>query len=207
MNMQIYLISNHRTQCLLLHCKVHSQCLRSGGFKLPHHTCVSRILDHDWLQTSCDVINPAGVKLRFKVSSEKQRRRTTWQSRRRTTCLSGGDFNELKCLMFWSKTVPLNQININQQKFIKCSEITGCENDILLMKRLSTNEADSCDYCVLIFYFIAHNPSDGREHVLFIFDSNQLHCMKTSSSVLCHKLFHPVKLKQVSLKFMCLHWY
>lgn len=31
----------------------------TGGFKFPHYICVSWILDHDWLQTSCDVTNPA----------------------------------------------------------------------------------------------------------------------------------------------------
>ena len=34
---------------------VHSQCLCTGGFKLPHHTCVNCTLDHE---TSCDVTNP-----------------------------------------------------------------------------------------------------------------------------------------------------
>lgn len=29
--------------------------MNTGGFKLPHHTWVSCILDPDWLQTSCDV--------------------------------------------------------------------------------------------------------------------------------------------------------
>ena len=65
MNMNIWIyISFQRFSCytrrLLLHLKVHSQCLCTGGFKFPHHTCGSWILDHDWLQTICDVTNPAG---------------------------------------------------------------------------------------------------------------------------------------------------
>ena len=39
------------TRCLPLHCKVHSQCMCTGHLKLPHHTCVSYILEHNWLQT------------------------------------------------------------------------------------------------------------------------------------------------------------
>lgn len=31
-----------------------------------------------------------------------------------------------------------------------------------------TNEADSCNYYGLIFYFIAHNPFDVREHAVYL---------------------------------------
>ena len=47
------------TRCLLFYCKVHSSCVRLGGFKVPHQTCISWIVDHNWLQTICDVTNSA----------------------------------------------------------------------------------------------------------------------------------------------------
>lgn len=51
-NMQINFISEVQlldTRCLLHHCRVHPQCLCTGGFECPHHTCVSWISDQDWL--------------------------------------------------------------------------------------------------------------------------------------------------------------
>lgn len=54
------------TGFLLLQWKVNSQCLSTGSFKFQHHTPGNWTLDHDWLQTSCDV-----TKSWSSVSTEK----------------------------------------------------------------------------------------------------------------------------------------
>ena len=56
------------TRCFLLHCKVHSQCLCSGGFKFPHHTCGSYKL----VVKSQIMLLRKHIKLSFKVSSENE---------------------------------------------------------------------------------------------------------------------------------------
>lgn len=78
-NMQIYFISEVQlldTRCLLHHCRVHPQCLCTGGFECPHHTCVSWISDQDWLpncfvMSQITLIGPPPLRNGSSMSTEK----------------------------------------------------------------------------------------------------------------------------------------
>ena len=79
-NMQIFIISKVYlldTRCLLPHCKVHSQCMCSGGFNFPHyitHLCKLNIgaeFISKLVVMSQIMLVGSRPKLRFKVRTEK----------------------------------------------------------------------------------------------------------------------------------------